>query len=100
MDHPALEQHYLHLTNHTLPDAAAPHRWPVRLNHCFQRIILDALFQDCWYHHLDRGKRTAAYRQLTDEQLQRAVDLAQRMLREPELLPKLNQQSLRYRGKG
>jgi hypothetical protein len=99
MNRPELEQHYLHLTNHSLPEVAAQHHWPVRLNHCFQRIILDALFQDCWYHHLDRGQRTPAYRQLTDEQLQQAIDLAERTLREPALLPRLNQQSLRYRGK-
>ena len=99
MNRPALEQYYLHLTNHTLPDVAQEHNWPVRLNHCFQRIILDTIFRNCWYHHLDRSKRVPAYRQLTDEQLQRAVDLAERILDQPGTVDALNQQSLRYRGK-
>ena len=99
MNRPALEQHYLHLTNYTLPEVAPQNHWPVHLNHCFQRIILDAIFQDCWYQHLDRSKRVPAYRQLTLEQLQQAVDLAERMLAQPDIVHPLNRQSLRYRGK-
>lgn len=52
-----LLEEYKHLTNDVLPAEARKHtgtatRWPIRLNHCFQRIILDNLFQDVWYPHL------------------------------------------------
>lgn len=99
MNRLSLERDYLYLTNYTLPEAGQQHRWPVRLNHCFQRILLDAIFQDCWYHYLDRSARLPAYRQLTIEQLQQAVTLAERMLAQPDIVFSLNQRSLRYRGK-
>ena len=94
------QQRYLHLTNRVMPEIARQRHWTVRLNHCFQRIILDTLFQDCWYHHLDRTSRTPAYRQLSEAQLEQALAIGQRMLDSPEVVKQLNGQSLRYRGKG
>ena len=41
------------MINQTLP---ATYQSPVRFNHCFARIILDWLFQDVWYNHLDKNK--------------------------------------------
>ena len=93
------QQKYMHLTNQVMPEVARQQHWPVHLNHCFQRIILDTLFQDCWYHHLDRTRRIPAYRQLSEQQLEEALAIAQRMLDAPEVVRQLNQQSLRYRGK-
>ena len=93
------QQQYMHLTNRVMPEVARQQHWPVRLNHCFQRIILDALFQDCWYHHLDRASRIPAYRQLSESQLKEALAIAQRMLESPETVRQLNQQSLVYRNK-
>ncbi|MEM7577445.1 MAG: hypothetical protein AAF328_08220 [Planctomycetota bacterium] len=62
------------------------------------RMILDALFEDCWYKYLDR--RLRAYKQLDTEQLKRAVALAERLLDEGQpTVTQLNQQSLRWRGK-
>ena len=96
---PEQQQQYKHLTNQVMPEVARQQHWPVRLNHCFQRIILDTLFQDCWYNHLDRANRTPAYRQLSEQQLEDALAIAQRMLDSPETVRQLNRESLRYRGK-
>ena len=62
------------------------------------RVILDNLFLDCWYNHLDR--RLRAYKQLSNQQLQEAIALAEKILREgDEALRPLNAASLRWRGK-
>lgn len=95
-----LQQQYLRLTNEVMPEVSRQQHWPVHLNHCFQRIILDTLFQDCWYHHLDRTRRVPAYRQLSQEQLERALAIGEQMLTSSEVVRHLNRQSLRYRGKG
>lgn len=93
-----LQQRYLDLMRVELPAAARTHGWPIRDDHCFMRVVLDALFEGCWYDHLDR--RLRAYKQLDDEQLRAAVALAERMLDEGEpLVTKLNAQSLAWRGK-
>ena len=93
------QQRYLHLTNEVMPEMAKKQHWSVHFNHCFQRIILDTLFEDCWYRHLDRSRRTPAYRQLTEAQLDQAIAIGERMLASSEEVKWLNQQSLAYRGK-
>ncbi len=97
-----LEARYLTLVRDALPQRAASEiGWPVRLDHCFMRIVLDHIFQACWYDHLDRSRNApAAYRQLTDAQLALAMTLAESLLDlGPAHAGKLNQQSLVWRGK-
>lgn len=90
---------YLELTNHILPQLAHQRQFPVRNNHCFQRIILDNLFGQCWYEVLQRGKEPA-YKQLTKSQLETAIALAEAIVAQPnEYIHQLNQNSLRWRGK-
>ncbi|MBW4662567.1 MAG: hypothetical protein KME15_28315 [Drouetiella hepatica Uher 2000/2452] len=90
---------YLELTNHILPQLAHQRQFPVRNNHCFQRIVLDNLFGQCWYTVLQRGKE-AAYKQLTEAQLESAIALAEAIIARPdEYIYQLNQNSLRWRGK-
>lgn len=89
-----LRAEYLTLINQTLP-AAFTH--PVRFNHCFARIVLDWIFCDCWYRHLN--KNTAAYKQLSEGQLQAAVNRMKAWLQNPALLAGDNEASLRYRNK-
>lgn len=101
-----LVDQYLDRMRNRLPASAARHGWVVRYDHCFMRIILDRLFGDCWYNHLHR--RTAAYRQLSDDQLRQCVAMADQIL-DPsgedggehggELLARWNRDSLDYRGK-
>ncbi len=45
----ALEQDWLRLTRETLPALALARGWPVRADHCFQRILLDNVFGGRWY---------------------------------------------------
>lgn len=89
---------YFRLTREVLPARARGERWVVRHDHCFQRIVLDHLFGAPWREHL--VARTPAYRQLGDEQLARACDLARRIDAEGDgLLREMNRASLAWRGK-
>jgi hypothetical protein len=94
-----LEAHYRRLVLTELPRRAAVGRWVVRADHCFGRIVLDHTVGGCWYEVLDRRQRPA-FRQLSDDQLRSAVTLAERIAVEGDpLLRRLNEQSLRWRGK-
>ncbi|MBE9008610.1 hypothetical protein IQ250_00055 [Pseudanabaenaceae cyanobacterium LEGE 13415] len=93
-----LRNQYLELTNRVLPSLASSRKFPVRYNHCFQRIILDNLFDRCWYEVLER-KRIPAYQQLSEDQLEKAIALANTIIAQPDsYLEQLNQNSLRWRG--
>lgn len=95
----ALRDRYLQLTNHILPQLAQQRSFPVKANHCFQRILLDNLFGQCWYQVLHRGKEPA-YKQLTATQLQQAIALAEAIMTQPDAyIQQLNHNSLRWRGK-
>ncbi|MBB3204929.1 hypothetical protein FHS27_000696 [Rhodopirellula rubra] len=62
------------------------------------RIILDQLFQGCWYDHLDR--RLVAYKQLNNQKLTQAIALAETLLAgDTEILAHWNRESLQWRGK-
>ena len=94
-----LRQRYLELINQKLPALAKQRQFPVRFNHCFARIILDNLFDRCWYEALDRHKG-AAYKQLSPEQLHQAIAIAQAIIDRPDdYIQELNQNSLRWRNK-
>jgi len=88
-----LREEYLRLTTECLP-AQADASWPVTEDHCFQRIVLDALFEDVWYDHVD-GR--PAHESLTADQLREAVAIAESMLDDPDRAAELNRQSLRHR---
>jgi len=88
---------YLQLTKEVLPSLAQSggQDWPVRQDHCFQRIVLDTICSGVWYEHLDRP----AYKHLTKDQAKRAVELCQNIADGQTDLKQLNQQSLIWRGK-
>lgn len=92
----ALEARWLELTRAVLPGMAGGREWPVRLDHCFQRILLDAACGGCWYGHI--AKRPA-YAHAPDEVLARAVALGEAVAEGAADLHALNAQSLRWRGK-
>ena len=92
-----LVSRYMVLTKETMPHLArTSHRhWPVRNDHCFQRIVLDAVCEGVWYDHLLRP----AYKNLTHDQAANAVDLCNDIISGDTDLITLNRQSLKWRGK-
>ncbi|CUH40822.1 hypothetical protein JSE7799_03562 [Jannaschia seosinensis] len=92
----AREARWLRLTRRDLPAAAGPD-WPVRLDHCFQRILLDHATNGCWY---DAIPRRPAYAHAPDAVLDRAIALGEDVLAGHADLHALNRQSLVWRGKG
>ena len=96
----ALLEDYRRLVRVELPRTAKEGLWTLRLDHCFARVILDALFDGCWYAHLERGRGRSAESQLDAPQLRRAVMLARGMLDGGDAeVRRLNAQSLAWRGK-
>ena len=99
VSHAALVADWGRLTKEVLPKKAAEHRWPIRFDHCFQRVALDAAFGGCWYDHIDR-KRGAAIKQMGTADLERAVAAARRMEEEGRVaVVEMDEQSLQWRGK-
>jgi hypothetical protein len=99
MDIEQLRIRYLKLVNQKLPTLAKQRQFPVKFNHCFARIILDNLFGCCWYEAIDR-KKGAAYKQLSVEQLQEAIKIAEAIIDRPDsYIQQLNLNSLRWRNK-
>ena len=96
MDRAALEARWLTLTRDVLPALAGPRGWPVRADHCFQRILLDHAVGGCWYDHV-AGR--PAYRHLDADRLAAAVALGEAAAAGAADLPALNRQSLAWRGK-
>ncbi len=96
-DEDALRRRWLVLTRQRLPERARAERWPLRLDHCFQRVLLDQVCGGRWYDHV-AGR--PAYRHLRTPRLAAAVELGERLEREGEpLLRRLDEDSLRWRGK-
>ncbi len=95
-DRAGLERRWLQLTRETLPGLAAARGFPIRHDHCFQRILLDAACGGRWTDHV-AGR--PAYRQIDTGCLAAAVALAERVAAGEADLDRLNVQSLRWRGK-
>lgn len=88
---------YMTLTKDVMPRIArAPEtKWPVRNDHCFQRIVLDAVCNGVWYEHLERP----AFKNLNHDQAAQAVKLCEDIVSDRVDLHALNNQSLIWRGK-
>ncbi len=94
----ALEACYMQLTNEVLPDLAKAQNWIIHENHCFQRVVLDNIFDKAWYEVLSKNR--PAYKQLSNYQLGKAIHLANQIRKKPhDFLKQLQQKSLEYRGK-
>ena len=79
-----------------LPATAAAHpEWPIRLDHCFGRVVLDAVYGRPWREVL----RPPAWRGMDRRALEAAVDLAERLTDGRADLADLNRRSLELRGK-
>ena len=91
-----LEAEWLTLTRQTLPALAQARRWPVSADHCFMRILLDAVHEGRWDRTV-QGR--PAYKHIETERLAAAVMLAGRVVADEADLRTLNAQSLAWRGK-
>jgi hypothetical protein len=94
MDRPALESRWLALTRTDLPQVAAARGWPIRADHCFQRVLLDHAAGGVWYDHI-QGR--PAYAHADTALLARAVALGEAALAGTVDLPALNRQSIAWR---
>ncbi|MBB6430961.1 hypothetical protein [Algisphaera agarilytica] len=98
MDRYDLQDRYLDLTRVILPSLGRTRGWVIKEDHCFMRIVLDHVFADCWYNHVD--KRLRAYKQLNDTQLAQAVAIAEQMTKaDSATIDAMNSQSLEWRNK-
>lgn len=88
---------YKDLTGKIMPELAKSEKteWPVRIDHCFQRIVLDAICDGVWYDHIARP----AYKHLSDAQALRAVQLCEDIISGRVDLAELNRKSPNWRGK-
>lgn len=94
-----LQAEYIRLTTIVLPGMAGGKCFCVWLAHCFQRIILDHTVGAKWKTVLT-NKKTAAYRQLSQSQLVRAIEIANEIAQgSKQDLEVLNETSLRWREK-
>jgi hypothetical protein len=93
-----LRETYRRKVHEELPaEAQRSDGWPIHLDHCFGRVVLDNLFEDEWYDHVD-GR--PAYEQLSAAELRAAIDIADRILENGQpAAEELNENSLRWRDK-
>jgi hypothetical protein len=89
-----LEADWLRLTRETLPALAAERGWPVRHDHCFQRILLDNAVGGVWYDHIPARP---AYRHADANTLSRALALGLACVAGTQNLAELNARSLGWR---
>jgi hypothetical protein len=96
-----LEKQWMTLTRQTLPRIAAQRQssnvpWPVKNDHCFMRILLDAVHHQRW----DRAvKARPAYRHIDQDRLAKAIALGEAVASGDVDLWALNAQSLAWRRK-
>ncbi len=89
----ALVDRWRLLTQKILPAMAAEEHWPIRFDHCFMRVCLDESLGRPWTEVVQRP----AIDKMSDAQLAAAIRTAERIVEQPELLPALNDESLRQR---
>lgn len=96
MTRDARERQWLALTRVALPALAADRGWPIRADHCFQRILLDQACGGCWYDHI-AGR--PAYTHASDKVLDAAIALGDAAVAGTVDMAALNRQSLNWRAK-
>ena len=83
--------------NEEFPAAAKAGGYPIRLNHCFLRVVYDNLFGRQWQKVLTSKK--PAIHQLSEDQLRRAIEIGQSIIDDKATCVELNRRSLDWRGK-
>ena len=93
-DRRVAEARWLSLTREAMPAVSEARGWPVRADHCFQRILLDNACGGVWY---DRIARRPAYVHAERALLDRAITLGEAVLAGTADLADLNARSLAWR---
>ncbi len=92
----AQRQRWRDLVRLALPAAAIDHpEWPIRLDHCFARVILDAVCAGPWREAI----AAPAWRTMDAGQLAAAFGLAEAVIEGSADVHALDAQSLAWRGK-
>lgn len=99
----SLRSQWTQLYSKTLPQLARAHdpaqlKWPVSLDHCFARIILDNTVGE-GSQQWDKIVKKPAVRNMTEQQLKDAIDLGEKIKAGEMDLRELDQISLMCRGK-
>jgi len=94
----ALEEAWLHLTRYELPELARCNKtdWPIHLDHCFQRVLLDNACGGIWYDYISKRP---AYAHAPNHILEAAIRLGEAVTSGRADLSAMNQRSLAWRGK-
>ena len=90
-----IEDRWFELTRQALPAVAKERGWPVRFDHCFQRILLDNACGKPWREAI----AAPAYRNAGEDVLGEAIALGKAAMRGEADLGTLNRRSLELRGK-
>ncbi|MFE1598594.1 GNAT family N-acetyltransferase [Methylobacterium sp. ID0610] len=91
----AVQRRWRALVDERLPEAAAHRGWPVRLNHCFARILLDNACGGPWRESV----APPAWVNMPPARLAAALALGEAVLAGEADLAELNRRSLSWRGK-
>ena len=92
-DRATLVARWTELTREVLPAMATAQSWPIRLDHCFMRVCLDAALGSPWTKAVSRP----AVRTMSEAQLRASLAVAESIVADPARLPALNEASLRDR---
>ena len=95
MERDALVTKWFELTRARMPGCARERGWPVRFDHCFQRILLDNAVGAKWTEHI----AAPAYRNSPAAVLLKAIALGEDCLAGRRDLSSLNRCSLQWRDK-
>ncbi|MEM1345215.1 MAG: GCN5-related N-acetyltransferase [Pseudomonadota bacterium] len=91
----ALRTAWRDLVERRLPEAARGRGWPIHLDHCFARVLLDNACGRPWREAI----RAPAWRNAPPETLRRAIALGEAALAGEADMAALNRRSLVLRGK-
>jgi hypothetical protein len=95
-EHERLRAAWLDLIGRRLPEAARSRpEWPIRADHCFGRVILDAVCGRPWREVLV----PPAWRSMSENDLRAAIALGEAVLNGDADLHALDARSLAMRGK-
>lgn len=92
---PEIVDRWNRLTRETLPAMAGARGWPIALDHCFQRVLLDNAVGGPWRDVI----AAPAWRNADDDVLERAIAMGEAAADGSVDIADLNRRSLDWRGK-